>query len=60
MHACDLVYEVNKKIAEDVESSYKEMEQVECVDTQLGKIARDRSMKCIKQIIAEIERNIDD
>ena len=56
----NLVYEVNKRIAEDVESSYKEMEQVERVDTQLGKIARDRSMKFIKQIIAEIERNIDD
>jgi len=56
----DLVYEVNKKIVEDIESSYKEMEQVELVDTQLGKIARDRSMKFIKQIIAEIERNIDD
>ena len=56
----DLVYAVNKKIIEDVESSYKEMEQVERVDTQLGKIARDRSMRFIKQIITEIERNIDD
>jgi superfamily II DNA or RNA helicase len=56
----DSVYEINKKIVEDVESSYKEMEQVERVDTQLGKITRDRSMKFIKQIIVEIERNIDD
>jgi superfamily II DNA or RNA helicase/sulfur relay (sulfurtransferase) DsrC/TusE family protein len=56
----DLVYEVNKKVAEDVELSYKEMEQVERVDTQLGKITRDRSMVFIKQIIGEIERNIDD
>jgi len=56
----ELVYEVNKKVAEDVELSYREMEQVERVDTQLGKISRDRSMKFIKQIIAEIERNIDD
>jgi superfamily II DNA or RNA helicase len=56
----NVVYEVNKKIVEDIESSYKEMEQVELVDTELGKIARDRSTKFIKQIIAEIERNIDD
>jgi sulfur relay (sulfurtransferase) DsrC/TusE family protein len=45
---------------EDIEQSYKEMEQAERVDTQLGKMARDRSMKFVKQIISEIERNIDD
>jgi superfamily II DNA or RNA helicase len=56
----DLVYEINKKVAEDIESSYKEMEQAERVDTQLGKIARDKSMKFVKQIISEIERSIDD
>ena len=55
----DLVYEINRKIAEDIELSYREMEQVERVDTQLGTITRDRSMKFIKQIIAEIELSID-
>ncbi|MGQ9719564.1 MAG: hypothetical protein ACUVWK_07000 [Nitrososphaerales archaeon] len=56
----ELVYNINKKIAEDIELSYKEMEQVERVDTQLGKIARDKSTKFVKQIIAEMEKNIDD
>jgi hypothetical protein len=51
---------LTKEIAKDIELSYKEMEQVERVDTQLGKIARDRSTKFVKHIIAEIERNIDD
>lgn len=55
-----LVYDVNKKVVEDIEFSYREMEQADRVDTQLGKIARDKSMKFIKQIISEMERNIDD
>lgn len=54
------VYEVNKKIIGDIELSYREMEQVERVDTQLGKIARDRSMTFIKQLMSEVERNIDE
>jgi hypothetical protein len=48
------IYEVNEKIIDDIESSYKELEQEENVDTELPKISKDPSSKFIHKIIREV------
>lgn len=56
----DKIYEVNETIIEDIEASYKELEQEQIADTELVKISKDRSAKFIRDIIKEIEIQIDD
>lgn len=54
------IFEVNRIILEDIEKSYKELEQRRGVDSPLVEIVRDKSTKFIKTLITEIELQIDE
>lgn len=55
----DAVYEINQKIVEEIESSYRELEQRKLVDTSLVETTGDRSKKFISKMIREIDLQID-
>jgi hypothetical protein len=54
------IYEVNKIILEDIERTYREIEQKESVDKGYVEIAQDRSMKFVGSLIREIDILIDE
>jgi superfamily II DNA or RNA helicase len=53
------IYEVNEKIIEDIEGSYKELEQEQRVDTELPKISKERGSKFIQDLIREVNIQLD-
>lgn len=55
----DRVYEVNKAIINDIEATYKEVEQRETVDPALGEITSDKSKKFVSSIIREMDIRLD-
>lgn len=55
----DKIYEVNEIIVGDIETSYRELEQEQTIDTELVKISKDKSAKFIRNIIKEVEIQID-
>ncbi len=55
----DKVYEVNKNILEDIERTYKEMELSQTQDSRLKEYSRSKSTKFIKNMISEIELQIE-
>lgn len=54
------VYEINKVILEDIERTYKEIEQKEGVDKGHVEMAKDKSTKFVALLIREIDLLIDD
>ncbi|MEM5881590.1 MAG: helicase-related protein [Candidatus Aenigmatarchaeota archaeon] len=50
----DKVYEINKKVIEDIEKTYMEIQQKQKLDQQIGKLARDRSTKFVVKMVREI------
>lgn len=56
----EIVYDVNKIILEDIERTYKEIEQKHLVDPSLAEITGDRSKKFISYILRELDLKIDD
>jgi superfamily II DNA or RNA helicase len=54
------IYEINRSIVEDIEKSFKEIEQKQTTDSILVELSRDRSTKFVGRIVAEIEHEIDD
>lgn len=55
----DKIYEANEKILEDIEKSYKEFEQEQKVDTEYGRIGKDRGSKFVKDLIIEIKTQLE-
>jgi len=53
------IYEVNKIIVEDIERSYKEIELSQTQDSKLKELSKSRSTKFVKNMITEIELQID-
>ncbi len=53
------IFIINGKITDEIESAYREIQQKESVDTSMVELIRDRSTKFVKQIINEIEIQID-
>jgi superfamily II DNA or RNA helicase len=53
------VYEVNKIIVEDIERTYKEIELSYTQDSQLKELSKSKSTKFIRNMINEIELQID-
>ncbi|MBU4266495.1 MAG: hypothetical protein KKE96_04635 [Candidatus Altiarchaeota archaeon] len=53
------IYDVNKIIVEDIESSYKEIELSQTQDSKLKELSKSRSTKFVKNMITEIELQID-
>jgi len=56
----DKIFEVNRIILEEIEGSYKDLEQKRIVDTSLAEIDRDKSTKIVKTLIREMDLQIDD
>ena len=56
----DEVYEINKIISKDIESTYKEIESRGKTDTQLVHLVKEKSTKFLKQVIVEIDKEIDE
>lgn len=56
----DDVYDINSQIISDIETTYKEIESREKTDTQLFHLSKERSTKFIKQIVLELDHEIDD
>jgi len=56
----DKIYEINQIILEDIEKSYKNLEQKQTVDSILVDLSRDRGARFVSKIIMEIEQEIDD
>lgn len=54
------VYEINKQIVEDIEHTYKEVEQKENVDPATVHMALDKSKKFINDIIREVDISLDE
>ena len=52
------IYQINEKILEDIERTYRELEQQQKVDTEMVKISKDPSSKFIQYIIREINIQI--
>ncbi len=55
----DKVYEVNTKVLEDIEKTYKEIELSQKQDTKMRELSKSRSTKFVKDIISEIEIQLD-
>ena len=55
----DDVYDINKMVIQDIEESYKGMEQKEITDTQLVHLTKDRSTKFIQTLVRELENEVD-
>lgn len=53
------IYAVNKTIVEDIERSYKEIELSQTQDSKLKELSKARSTKFVKNMITEIELQID-
>jgi len=53
------IYEVNKIIVEDIERTYKEIELSQTQDSKLRELSKSRSTKFVKNMITEIELQID-
>lgn len=53
------IFNINRKIVDEIEKAYKEIQLKETQDTSMVELTRDRSTKFIKQIIDEIEIQID-
>ena len=53
------IYEVNKIIVEDIERAYKEIELSQTQDSKLKELSKSRSTKFVKNMITEIELQID-
>jgi len=53
------IYEVNKIIIEDIERAYKEIELSQTQDSKLKELSKSRSTKFVKNMITEIELQID-
>ncbi len=53
------IYEVNKTIVEDIERSYTEIELSQTQDSKLKELSKARSTKFVKNMITEIELQID-
>ncbi len=56
----DRIYEVNEIIVQRIEELYRELEQKERTDTELVRIARDRSSRFIRDLIKEIELHLEE
>ena len=56
----DKVYEVNAEIVKDIETTYKEVEQRETVDSAFGELAGERGKKFVSTMIREMDLWIDD
>ncbi len=54
------VYDVHAMIINDIEATYKEVEQSESVDPTLRELAHDRSKKFVSDIIREIDLEINE
>lgn len=55
----DKVYEVNKIVVEDIERLYKEIELSYTQDSKLKELSKSRSTKFVKNMINEVELQID-
>lgn len=53
------IYDVNKIIVEDIERTYKEIELSQTQDSKLKELSKSRSTKFIKNMIIEVELQID-
>jgi len=53
------IYDVNKIIVEDIERAYKEIELSQTQDSKLKELSTSKSTKFVKNMIAEIELQID-
>jgi len=53
------IYGVNKIIVEDIERAYKEIELSQTQDSKLKELSKSRSTKFVKNMITEIELQID-
>jgi superfamily II DNA or RNA helicase len=56
----DAVYEANKKALEDIQTTYKKMEQVQGVDTTLVDYSKEQSTKFVKDLLREIEIQLEE
>jgi superfamily II DNA or RNA helicase len=56
----DRVYDINAEIINDIEITYKEVEQSKLVDPAIGELTRDRSKKFVSDIIREIDIAVDE
>ena len=56
----DRIYEVNEIIVQRIEELYRELEQKERTDTELVRIARDRSSRFIRDLIKETELHLEE
>jgi len=54
------VYEANKQVIEDIQAAYKKMEQVQGVDTTLVDYSKEQSTKFVKDLLREVELQLDD
>ena len=52
------IYEINGIILEDIENTYKELEQKQSVDSALVELGRDSSTKFVNKMVREIESEI--
>ncbi|MDI3544149.1 MAG: hypothetical protein PWQ28_430 [Candidatus Woesearchaeota archaeon] len=53
------IYDVNKIIVEDIERTYREIELSQTQDSKLKELSKSRSTKFVKNMITEIELQID-
>ncbi len=56
----EAVYEANKKALEDIQTTYKKMEQVQGVDTTLVDYSKEQSTKFVKDLLREIELQLEE
>jgi len=54
------VFDINRKVVEDIEAAYKEAEQREIVDTSFNELTSDKSKKFVSSIIREIDLRLED
>jgi superfamily II DNA/RNA helicase len=56
----EAVYDANKKALEDIQTTYKKMEQVQGVDTTLVDYSKEQSTKFVKDLLREIELQLEE
>jgi len=56
----DQIYEINGKVVEEIEATYKEVEQRKVVDTALTEINADKGKKFVSTLIREVDLLMDD
>ncbi len=54
------VYEASKKVLDDIQTTYKKMEQVQGVDTTLVEYSKEQSTKFVKDLLREIELQLEE